>query len=433
VGFTKQPRYAGRFTFINLIKLKSMAVRILQPDGNWTKIAAPISNNNESGTKSNNRVINPTDDYTTEHPPKTDEVNASDGEYRKCLNVPILELLSMTNSISATAVDKNYGLTNYRISSADGNTYTITLFINKLWDLILLKLTELVSYESKQFQWDDKEAWNIFLSVKTIADCLGLSNTASSLTHLYDRIVAAIKVLQNVNITARGKKIDGYLDVASVRDCNEDGDEGQITKSNAIFRFTINPELIEFLKSQKTGLYHFNHNWLHLPEHSQNVYAAAKRLGRHYSQETHRHSIIRRYGSKSTAKPEACQSMNVGNLITCLPRLKSKVAKDNRTSLENALNSIPGFQYTYFIGKELFTFEALAKLRLRKRRYNRVGIIFQYDNHPNTCKKKDAPEPIKSMNDDALYLDYEYCPLEDADDFINHKGNLKNQSTKNAN
>ena len=56
-----------------------------------------------------------------------------------------------------------------------------------------------------RFQWyDDKrqeKEWFIVFSIKTIAECLGLSTSADSLKHLYNRITDAANVLQNISIT----------------------------------------------------------------------------------------------------------------------------------------------------------------------------------------------------------------------------------------
>jgi len=111
------------------------------------------------------------------------------GQYRKCFNHQILEIPSALNTISATEIVKEFSGVKYHVSSVDGNTYKMTAFTNKLWDLIVLKLTEVVSHHSyKGYKWDDCDPWYIDLSIKTVADCLNLSTRTDALTHLYDRI-----------------------------------------------------------------------------------------------------------------------------------------------------------------------------------------------------------------------------------------------------
>jgi len=356
----------------------------------------------------------------------------------------------MINSISATAVDKVFHRPpKYSISSVDGKPHSVSLFTNKLWDLIVLKLTELVHHNGKRFKWDTREEWDIYLSVHTIAECLDLSDKKDALTHLYDRIVAAANILRNIRITVdrahrrrtdrRAKlpapkplpmddeyavptdeppddvvTINGFLDLVEVRDCCKSDD--YVTKSNAIFCFVINPDLIKFIETETPGLYHFNHCWLHLPEHSQNTYAAAKRLGRHYSQNTYQRKGIRSFGQKK---------MNIGTLRHCLPCLNNKVDKDNRTSLDNALKSIPAARFAYFRkGKEI-TFEELAKLRLRAPGYNELEIAIEFDDHPNTSDYEVTNELIRDMNSDALYMSFPFYSLEEAEGMIDHKGRLK--------
>ncbi len=216
---------------------------------------------------------------------------AHTGQYRKCLNHQVFEMLSALNSISTSETVKQFSGTEYRTSSVDGNNYPITLFTNKLWDLILLKLTEIVPYdtENNRFEWDRQDEWKIYLSIKTIADCLGLSTSTDALTHLYDRVVDAIRVLLNIRIAVtKGQRIhaiDGYLYAAGVRECG-DTEEEYLTKSNAIFALAFNPELVDYIAQEKVGVYHFCHSWLYFQGPSQNAYAVAKRLGRHYSQNT---------------------------------------------------------------------------------------------------------------------------------------------------
>ena len=379
----------------------------------------------------------------------------STGQYRMCLNLQIFEILSTLNGISATVVDKKFlSGPKYTISSVDGNTYPITLFTNKLWDLILLKLTEVVHCEdlgSNKFHWGARTEWKIYLSIHTIADCMGLSDEASALTHLYDRVVTAANVLQNIRITVdkvedrHTKKysilgtwdipaaertikigsnltIDGYLDLVLVRD-NSDADD-YITKSNALFCFRINPVLIEYIDTQKPGLYHFDHCWLYM-EHSQNAYVAAKVLGRHYSQNTHTSERI--MGRKIFGK----FSVRVGVLRNCLPSLNSKIETDNRSSLDNALKSIPGAEYAYVKGGEELTFEGLTKLKLRKHNYNQLGVIIKFYGHPNTSDNEVTTWLIRRMYDDALYKNYLFYELEAAEEVIDHRGRLKQSEKRN--
>ena len=382
-----------------------MSVRTLQHYE--TKNAAPINTNNESGL--NNRDQSPTDHYITES-------NIGNGEYRKCFNLHLLEIICTMNHISTTGVDKIYGGVKYGISSVDGNTYPITLFTNKIWDIILLKLTELVHYDAKrkQYMWDDREEWFVSMSIQTITDCLGISDSVDSLTHLYDRITAAAKVLQNIRISINNRTVDGYLGFVGVRDCSDTDD--YITKSNAYFSFVINPQLIEYMKCHYTGLYYFDHRWLYLTGHNQNAYAAAKRLGKHYSQNT--------YERKNNS---TIPQINIGTFRQCLPCLNCKDEKKNRSSLDNALQTIPGVRYAYSRGNERFTFEELKKLKLRKAKYDKLGIVVEYDDHPNTSDNKCKPKPIKSMNNDALYFQYTIYELESANEGINRNGRLNNQ------
>jgi hypothetical protein len=120
---------------------------------------------------------------------KKQVVNA--GQYRKCLNNQTLEMLSTLSRISAEETVKVFSDTEYRMSSVDGEAYPITLFVNKLWDLILLKLTEVVTYDKRSghYVWYDKTGEaidrDICLSVKTIAECLNTSTTANALVSVY--------------------------------------------------------------------------------------------------------------------------------------------------------------------------------------------------------------------------------------------------------
>ena len=327
------------------------------------------------------------------------------------------------STISATKVDKEFSGAEYRISSVDGNLYKMTSQISKQWDLILIKLTEVVSHHSyKGYKWDDCDPWYIDLSIKTIADCLGLSTRTDALTHLYDRIIAAANVLRNISvIVTKGKnmtKIDGYLSDITVRDCSNT-QAHSMTKSNALFSFIINPELIAYLAKQNVPLYHFNHAWLHLPMNSLNAYAAAKRLGRYYSQNT--------YKCKNMNKPI---TMDIGVLRNSLPCLNNKVEKDNRLALDNALKSIPGLTYSYLIDGQKTTFEELAKRQLRTGKYNKVKLDFSYSDHPNTSDNKPTTDYIKKMNDDALYGGHAFYDVDAADTIINHKGTIKQSAEK---
>jgi len=345
------------------------------------------------------------------------------GQYHKCFNQQILEILSMLSTISATEVDKEFSDAEYRIRAVDGNTHKMTSLTNKEWDLILIKLTEVVSHRShKGYQWDACDPWYIDLSIKTIADCLNLSTSVDALTHLYHRIKAAAKVLQNISVTViKGKnktKIDGYLSDVIVRDCSHT-QAHSMTMSNALFSFVINPELIAYLAEQNVGIYHFNHAWLHLPENSLNAYAAAKRLGRYYSQNT--------YKCKTLNKPVI---MDIGTLRNSLPCLNNKVDKDNRLALDNALKSIPGLTYSYLIDGQRVTFEELAKRQLRVEKYNKVKIDIKYDDHPNTSDNKPTTDLIRKMNDDALYGGHRFYDVDAADMIINRKGAIKQKSEK---
>ena len=329
-------------------------------------------------------------------------------QYRKCLNHQTLEMLSTLSAISATETVKVFSDVEYRIRSVDRNTHTITVFTNKLWDLILLKLTEVLHYDTsaKRFDWfkmddnwyvdDDEygeENWYIVFSIKTIAECLRLSTDADSLTHLYDRIIAAAKVLQNISLTITDKqqrkcKISGYLDYVGVRDSSDI--EDSIMKSNAFFAFFINPKLITYLATQKPGIYHFNHAWLYLSGQSQNAYAAAKRIGRLYSQNTHNRCLSENVGITTT----------IGALRAHLPCLNSKTDKDNRLALDKAVKAIPATTYGYFNDNKELTFEELTELRLRQAKYDRVKVAVKFFEHPNTSENDVTKESIRLMNDD---------------------------------
>jgi hypothetical protein len=351
---------------------------------------------------------------------KTSKNVVNTGQYRKCFNHQILEMPSTLSTISATVVDKEFSGAKYRICSVDGNMHRMTFLTYKLWDLILLKLTEVVSHRSgKGYQWDRYETWYIDLSIKTIVDCLGLSTRVDALVHLNDRIIAAANVLQNIRVTVtkglNTTKIDGYLSDVAVRDCSNT-QAHSMTKSNALFSFIINPELIAYIVEQPVAIYHFNHCWLHL-ENSQNAYAAAKRLGRHYSQNTHSHGAKKR-----------SVTMDIETLRNSLPCLNNKVEKDNRLALDNALKSIPGLIYSYINDSQKLTFEALAKLQLRSGKYNKVRIDISYGDHPNTSGNKTTTDYIKKMNDDALYGGHRFYDLDAADTLINRKGAIKQKS-----
>ena len=321
-----------------------------------------------------------------------------------CINLHIFELLSMLGGISATEVTKNLGGTNFHISSVDGNSYQITLLTNQLWDLILLKLTELVYFDrkSRDFDWERCNEWDIGLSIQTIAECLGVSTTTDSLVHLYDRIVDVVTVLQKIRIRVNHNTIDGYLGLAGERNCSIR--HGYPVKSNAFFLFTINPTLIEYVKRQNPGLYHFNHDWLHLREPSKNTYAAAKRLGRLYSQNT--------YHRKSIPKV----TLSIGVLRECLPCLNNKREKENRKSLDNAIKSIPGITYNYFRGNKELTFAELNELRLREGNYDKIEVAVKFASHPSAGNEHLIKNKIRDMNNDALYLGLPVCLLGEEDE-----------------
>jgi hypothetical protein len=325
---------------------------------------------------------------------------ANTKQYRKCLNHQVLEMLSTLCTISATETIKVFSDVEYRICSVDGNEHPVTLFTNKLWDLILLKLTEVVHYDTprKQFDWyresswykdndEDGEDWYIFFSIKTIAECLRVSTDDDSLDHLYNRIVAATKVLQKVSLTVTDRwgrkcKIDGYLGEVGVRDGSDI--EGNITKANACFVFSINPRLVAYLATQRPGIYHFNHAWLHLTGKSQNTYAAAKRMGRHYSQNTHNRRVAENAGI----------AMTIGALRAHLPSLNSRKTREKRIALDNAMNTVPGLIFNYCIGDERPTFEELTKLRLRGAKYDRVKVAVKFFRHPNMLSREN---PLSTM------------------------------------
>jgi hypothetical protein len=287
-------------------------------------------------------------------------------------------------------------------------------------------LTEVVVHKQGRFQWyekDDNEKtkeWCIVFSIQTIAECLNISTDADDLTHLYDRVIDAANVLQNISITVtdphrRKCTIDGYVDLVGIQEhCDIDD---CIMKSNAIFFFFINPQLIDHLDSQRVGLYHFNHAWLHFTGNRQNAYAAAKRFGRFYSQNMHNRKVPEYVGV----------SMTIGILRKHLPSLNNKVEKDNRLALDNALKSIPDVFYTYSVGDQKYTFEELKKLGLRSK-YDRVKIIVRFLSHPKTSSNEVTSEKIMEMNDDAMYLTEDgrrLFSIELADTIINHRGILK--------
>jgi hypothetical protein len=115
----------------------------------------------------------------------------------------------------------------------------------------------------------------------------------------------------------------------------------------------------------------------------------------------------------------------IGALRTHLPRLNSKTERENRIALENAMNTIPGLIYNYLHVDKRPTFEELTKLRLRRGKYDRVKIIVKFFRHPKTSENDVTDESIWKMNDDALLLNRQFCRLEEADRYINHKGILK--------
>jgi len=359
------------------------------------------------------------------------EREAATTRYRMCINHQTLEMLSTVRTISGTEIIKKFSDVEYRISSVDGNTHTVTLFALKFWDLILLKLTEVVPYKSR-FQWYDdnsrygysipserqEKEWYIYFSIKTIAECVGVTTSVDSLAQLYERIVAAAKVLQNISITVTDKlrkkcKIDGYLSAVGVRDGSDI--EGSIMMSNACFVFLINPQLIAHLDTQRPPLYHFNHAWLHFSGRSENAYAAAKRFGRLYSQNTYNRRVSEKVGF----------SMAIGTLRAHLPSLNNKTDKDNRLALDKAMKAIPGAIYGYIKDNEALTFDELTKLLLRRTGYDRVKVAVRFLEHPNTSDNEVTTNKIKDMNDDALLLDRQFHPLEEADKLINHSGVLK--------
>jgi len=415
----------------NLTLFHNMPVRYLQDYvSGGIKRSAPNSDIQDGKTDTTSAGDTNTTNYNTENSikgvgqekvrvPKRRVVNT--GQYRKCLNHQTLEMLSALNSIAASETVKRFSGTEYRVSSVDGKTYPINLLTNKLWDIIKIKLTELVPYDKKdrRFGWDEREEWSIYLSIKTIADCLGLSTKVDALTHLYGRIIAAINVLRNINITViKGKnnsKINGYLTDVGVRDCS-DTEEERLTKSNAIFALVINPELVDYIAKENLPLYHFNHSWLYLPEHSQNAYAAAKYLGRCYSQHTYKRKAPRTEGV----------TMEIGTLRDHLPGLKNGVEKGNRVSLNNALATIPSIKYVYLRDGKKLTFEDLAWLRLRTPGYNKVQVSVKYGDHPNTSDNKVTADLIKNMNDDTLYVGRSVYHLDDAGTVINQRGAIRN-------
>ena len=342
-------------------------------------------------------------------------------EYRKCLNNQVFELLSSLRTISAEPIDKVFSGTKYRISSVDGKTYTIKPFANKLWDLIMLKFTELIHYniKKKSYDWDDDERMRIYLSVQTIAECLGLSDSVNSMTQLYNRIANAAEILQNINITINHIQIDGYLECVAVRDYSNTQGE-HITKSNAIFLFIINPALIEYIRFQSVGLYHFNHRWLHMTGQCQNTYAAAKRFGRHYSQNT----------NKRKNEKNIDTTMDLGTLRNYLPCLHNKSDKDNRVALDNALKSIPNATVTYTFRNKEITFDELKKLQLHKDQFNRVRVDVKFDKHPNTSNNRVTDDLIRQMNEDSFYYVSSFYYLEDTNHAINHSGCIKKRDTE---
>jgi hypothetical protein len=348
--------------------------------------------------------------------------------YRKCLNHQTLEMLSTVSTISGTETVKVFSNVEYRICSVDEKEHTITLFTNKLWDLILLKLTEVVPYKNR-FQWYDtdkygysipgerqEKEWYIYFSIKTIAECLDVSTSADSLAQLYERIVVAAKVVQNISLTVTPKlgqkcKIDGYLSAVGVRDGSDI--EGSIMMSNACFVFLINPKLIAYLDTKRPPLYHFNHAWLYFSGRAANAYAVAKQMGRFYSQNTY-----------NCHMPEN-KGISIGVLRNSLPNLNSKVERDNRVTLYNALQSIPDAFHLYIVDNKKITFDDLTKLRLRGAKYDRIKVTVRFLHHPNTSSNEVTRCRIKDMNDDALLLDRQFYRLEEADELINHSGVLK--------
>lgn len=253
---------------------------------------------------------------------------------------------------------------------------------------------------------------------------MNLSTSVDSLTHLYDRIVDAVNVLLNFRMTVtkgrNNSKIDGYLDVAGVRDCSLTEEE-YLEKSNAIFALRINPELIACIANEGGGLYHFNHCWLYMRGTSQNAYVAAKRLGRHFSQNTYH----RNYSSSFV-------QMKIGTLRKHLPGLNNKREKDNRASLDRALAAIPGAKWFYMSNHQSVAFEKLTALRLRTVKYNTVKVAILFNDHPNTSKKKVTTDLIHRMNDDALYAEQSFFLLDEADRITDRRGAVGNSPKKNS-
>ena len=286
--------------------------------------------------------------------PKTTVVNT--GECQACISHPILEMIHPLDSVSVTARHVYVGNDRYEISSVDGNSYPITFFTSKLWDLILLRLTELV-YSDGQLEWGDCEKWHVRLNVKTIADSLGCTDLFPV---LHDHIAAAEEALRNICITVNKCRIEGYL----VSEPNDD-----VLQTNTDFSFRINPALIQYIKDHNPGLYHFDLYWLRLPVHRQkklgrNVYSAVKFLSRCCGQNAQ--------GQKNGV-------VIIADLIKLLPYLKKKRGCTNRKALDNALKAVPGIRYFYVLGKKKYTFEELTELGLRAGRYNRVKVAVEYD------------------------------------------------------
>jgi transposase-like protein len=310
--------------------------------------------------------------------PKDAVVNA--GEYRNCIDHQVLEMLHTQDSITATAKPIHIHSTRYSVSSLDGNAYPITLFVDKLWDILLLRLTELI-YSDGQFVWGNSKKWHIRLSIHDIADSLGLFDRVDLFRDLYDNILTAVEVLRKICVTENDHKIEGYLSGATIK---ETGDN--TPQSSVCFTFAINPALIQYVKSREPGLYRFDACWLHLPilsrgqreAHSRNVYSAAKLLSRHVSQ---------------NARGREFFEMEIEDLISNLPYSMNEQNCVNRKSLDKALKVIPGVRDTrYLFDKRMLTFTKLSELKLKRGKYAKVKVVVEYNDLPGNQSKSDSKE-----------------------------------------
>ena len=73
---------------------------------------------------------------------------------------------------------------------------------------------------------------------------------------------------------------------------------------------------------------------------------------------------------------DECVEINITDLIGRLPHLRNKRERANRRTLDRVLKAT-GIKYAYVFGKKEYTFEGLTALRLRKRRYGAVKIVFE--------------------------------------------------------